>query len=105
MPRGDRWRVAVLTALITVAAVSPGLATTARACDVDPVVAQANRDAPRYRVGEVRTEHGIVTLLLYAREGPGAFAIALYASGTQLATSVMGIGVDPAELARAAEPF
>jgi hypothetical protein len=104
MLRGDRWRVGVLAALVIVPAVSPG-PSTARACDVDPVVARANHDAPRYRVGAARAEHGIVTLVLYAREGPGAFAIALYASGSQLATSVMGVGVDSAELARATEPF
>ncbi len=98
-----RWPVAVFTVLMAVAASSA--ASTPPGCDTDSVGARAEQDFPRYRVAAVRADRGIVTLLLRAREGTGAIAIALHASGTQLATSVMGVELESSELARISEPL
>ncbi len=57
-----------------------------------------------YTVDGVSAEHGVVTLVFTARNGAGAFAVALYAAGTRLSTTVTGVGIDKAELARLSEP-
>jgi hypothetical protein len=73
-------------------------------CDADFVRARAAKSVRDYTVDAVYTEHGIVTLLFIARDGPGAFAVALHAAGTRLFTTVTGAGVEQPELARVSEP-
>jgi hypothetical protein len=94
-------------AVLTVALAVEGAlaAATAPGCDTDLVRARAAQDFPRYRVAAVRAARGIVTVLLRAREGAGAVAIAMHASGTELATSVMSVHVSPVELAAVSEPL
>jgi hypothetical protein len=81
------------------------LAATAPRCDTEFVRARAGQDFPGYRIAAVDAHRGIVTLLLRAREGTGAIAVALHASGSQLATSVRGVELKASELARVSEPL
>src|SRR5437867_3264973 len=100
----QRWAPVLFAALIAVGG-EPFAASIARACETDLVRVQAQRDFPGYRVAAVRAERGIVTLLLRAQDRTGIFAVALHASGTRLSTSVMGVGLDSAELARVSRPL
>ncbi len=106
VPMAGRRPVAVLSAVIAVliAVAASFAASSAPGCDTDAVRARAEQDFPRYRVDAVGADHGIVTLLLRAREGTGAIAVALHASGTQLATSVSGTELKSSDLADVSEP-
>jgi len=73
-------------------------------CDAKFVRTQAQQSVPDYDVGAVDVSRGIVTVLFTARRGHAAFAIAMHASGTQLFCSVMGDGLEPAELAPLSKP-
>jgi hypothetical protein len=66
---------------------------------------RAAESIPDYEVQAVRVQQGIVSLLFTARQGSGAFAVALYASGTKLFSSVMGVHLAPTELERASQPI
>jgi hypothetical protein len=95
-----RWPVVLFTVVLAVEAFA---ASTTPGCDTEPVRARAEQDFPRYRVSSVRADRGIVTVLLRAREGVGAIAVALHASGSELATSVMGVDLGSSELAPVSE--
>jgi hypothetical protein len=66
---------------------------------------RAAESVPDYELQAVRVQQGIVSLLFTARRGPGAFAVALYASGTKLSTSVKGTQLASGELERASQPI
>jgi hypothetical protein len=61
---------------------------------------EAQQSFPEYRIGAVARQSGIVTLLFTHRNGGGAFAVALRASGTWLSTSVASVRLDQATLVR-----
>jgi len=58
---------ALLAAIVAIGAALPFATSVVHACDTELVRAQARRDVPDYRLGAVRVQEGIVTLLFKAR--------------------------------------
>ena len=98
------WPLLTLSVAYMVARGAPSQASTLGTCDTDFVRMEAQQSFPEYQVGPVRANQGIVTLLFTQRNDVGMFAVALRASGTQLFTSVTGVRLDRATLARVSEP-
>lgn len=92
----------LLGAAVTVLTALPAAATPA-GCDLRVIAAQAAESFPAAAV-DVAADQGVVTLRIRAADGSGSFAIALHARGTELASSVMGDGLDADALARRAAP-
>ncbi len=74
-------------------------------CDLAFVRAEAEAEYPDYRVEVGRSGDGFVTLRFTARNGDRTFAVALYAVGTRLTTSMAAQRLADAELERLTEPI
>jgi hypothetical protein len=93
-----------MLAVVVVAAALLASPSRAATCDLDRIRAEAQQSIAGYDIDAVRVENGIVTLLFTEKDGTRTFAISVRASGTQLFTSVMGVGIDQAELDRVSSP-
>ena len=98
------WPLLTLSVACIVARGAPSQAAAVGTCDTDLVRMEAQQSFPEYRIGAVARQSGIVTLLFTHRNGGGAFAVALRASGTRLFTSVASVRLDQATLVRVSEP-
>lgn len=78
---------------------------SALVCDREGIAARAQDQFPEHLIQAVDSHPGVVTLSLTPRAGGGRLAIALHATGADLSTSVMGEGLDEAEIKRLSLPL
>lgn len=73
-------------------------------CDLTLIRVRAEQTFPEYGVA-VRSEHGVITIVLTPHKTTGTFAVSLHASGTRLMTSAASVQLDRDELQRASRPL